>query len=111
LGAMIGSRASRLYYRSDALAEGFVVWAISMLAAVLGPSMLAAFAVQTTTMVATNALQAAALAGQAGGQVLSQAAIDALTQQVMQALPGAAQAQQAGQEAAQAAQGAAAGAT
>ncbi|MFO7155389.1 MAG: hypothetical protein DIU72_002065 [Pseudomonadota bacterium] len=104
LGAMIGSRASRLYYRSDALAEGFVVWAISMLAAVLGASMLAAFAVQTTTMVATNALQAAALAAQAGGQVLSQAEIDALQQQVMQALPGAAQAQQAGQEAAQAAQ-------
>lgn len=99
LGAMIGSRASRLYYRSDALAEGFVVWAFSMLVAVVGAILIGAFALQTTTMLATNALQAAASAAQAGGQVLSQAEIDALQQQVMQALPGAAQAQQAAQTA------------
>lgn len=101
LGAMIGSRASRLYYQSDALAEGFVVWAFSMLVAVFLGAMLATFAVQTTTMAATNALQAAAAAAQAGGEVLPPEQLRALQEQAMAALPGAAQAQAAGQEAAQ----------
>lgn len=100
LGAMIGSRASRLYYQSDALAEGFVVWAFSMLVTVVFATFFFAFVLQTTTMAATNALQAAAAAAQAGGQVLPQEQIQALQQQAMAALPGAAQAQAAGEEAA-----------
>lgn len=101
LGAMIGSRASRLYYQSDALAEGFVVWAFSVLVGLVLVSFMVAFAVQTTTMAATNALQAAAAAAQAGGEVLPREQIQALQQQAMSALPGAAQAQAAGQEAAE----------
>lgn len=100
IGAMIGSRASRLYYRSDALAEGFVVWAFSMLVAVISAGLLFAFILQTTTMAATNALQAAAAVAQAGGEVLSRDQLQALQQQAMAALPGAAQAQAAGEEAA-----------
>src|SRR5690606_13326418 len=99
LGAMIGSRASRLYYQSDALAEGFVVWAFSALVGLGSAILLMTFAVQTTTMAATNALQAAAAAAQAGGEVLPQEQIQALQQQAMAALPGAAQAQAAGEEA------------
>ncbi len=101
LGAMIGSRASRLYYQSDAIAEGFVVWAFSMLVGVLLALAIGTFAIQTTTMAATNALQAAAAAAAAGGEVLPPEQLQALQQQAMQALPGAAQAQAAGQEAAQ----------
>lgn len=100
-GAWVGTRTSRLYFKSDAMMEGFVIWAFSTVIFMVMATLMAGFAIRTTTAIASAALQAGAMAAQAGGEVLSQSQIQALQQHLMSALPGAAQAQAAGAEAAQ----------
>lgn len=101
LGAWVGVQASRLYYRSDAIMEGAVIWAFSVVVAMLALVVMAGFAFRTTTALTGAALQAAGAAAQAGGEVLTQDQIRALQQQLMNVLPGTGQAQAAGTQAAQ----------
>lgn len=103
IGAWIGTRASRLYFKSDALTEGFVIWAFSFVLFVILSTMATGFILRTTTMLSATAVQAAASAAQAGGQLLTQRELQALQQQLQSLLPGAAQVQQGGEQAATAA--------
>lgn len=97
LGAWFGTRASRLYFKSDAMAEGFVIWAFSTVVFMVVASLMAGFALRTSTALTSAALQAAASAAQAGTEILSPAQMQALQQQIVSSVPGAA----AGAEAAE----------